>query len=206
MSHKLTNHDVSEPRPVVFSLHSWVISNRHVRHIFPPESLELCVWLPPRWGAFGIPLPAPLIGLLCPSRKPRRGSPRRSHLVVCRAVCVRARKGAALVSSEGDPRVYKRRSPVRAGAVRHSEPSGGRNPRRTPARQRIELSSPPQKATAASSHDFTPRVLRFIFSIASNFFFPPTQPQFTFNCLISVFSSKTPRRYAEDPERQLGTI
>lgn len=163
LSHKLTNHRVSEPRPVVFTLHSWVISNRHVRHIFPPESLEPCVWLPPRRGAFGIPLPAPLIGLRCPSRKPRRGSPRRSHLVVCRAVCVRARKGAALVSCEGDPRVYKRRSPVRAGAVRHSEPSGGRNPRRTPARQRIQLSSPPPpKNTAASSHDFTPRVLIYI--------------------------------------------
>lgn len=33
--------------------------------------------------------------------------------------------------AEGDPRVYKRRSPVRAGAVRHSEQSAGWNPRAT---------------------------------------------------------------------------
>lgn len=39
------------------------------------------------------------------------------------------KKAGRSFSAEGDPRVYKRRSPVRAGAVRHNERSAGWNPR-----------------------------------------------------------------------------
>lgn len=122
LSHKVTNHSVlCCAGSSYLTVLCWISSSRRCVTYFSFQSPEVCIWgLLYSSQSLQASLPASLIGLLC-LWKPQRGSPHWTHLVVCRADASERR--GAVRRRRGDPRVYKRRSPLRAGAVRHSDPA-----------------------------------------------------------------------------------